>query len=84
MRCSTGLTLAVLVFAAPTTASAQSAASSTVKAIDEAGETAATKGAPGTLVPDSPGIAVAPGVQAPVETPVPPPSPPEYAAPAAK
>ena len=82
MRFSTGLTLAVLSCAAPTAAFAQSASGSTVKSIDEAGETAASKGAPGTVVPDSPGVAVAPGIQAPVDTPTTP--NPKDDAPAAK
>lgn len=84
LRCSTGLTLAVLVFAASTAASAQTAAGSIVKSIDKAGEIAATEVAPGTVVPDSPGVVVALGIQASVETPAPPSSQPEDAAPAAK
>lgn len=84
MRFSTGLTLSALLAAAPTGAFAQDRPGSAVEAIDKAGETAASKGAPGTLVPDSPGVAVAPGIQAPVETPVTRSSPPKDAAPAAK
>ncbi|WP_375462555.1 hypothetical protein [uncultured Methylobacterium sp.] len=38
------------------------------QAIDRAGETVATRGAPGTVVPAPPGTGVAPGVQAPAET----------------
>ena len=88
MRFSTGLTLAALLAAllaaAPIPASAQGTPDATVKAIDKAGETAATRGAPGTVVPDSPGVAVAPGIQAPVETPVRPSDPHKDAPPAAK
>ena len=84
MRFSTGLTFAALLVAAPTGTFAQDKPDSPVKSIDKAGETAATKGAPGTVVPDSPGVAVAPGIQAPVETPVTRSSPTKDAAPAAK
>ena len=84
MRFSTAVSLALLSFAAPTATFAQSAPDAMVKAIDNAGERAATKGAPGTVVPDSPGVAVAPGIQAPVETPANPSSPSKDAAPGAK
>lgn len=84
MRFSTGLTLAALLSAAPAIASAQGKPDATVESIDKAGETAATRGASGTVVPDSPGVAVAPGIQAPVETPVKPSDPPKDAPPAAK
>lgn len=84
MRFSTGLASAVLLSAVPVSASAQGATDATVKSIDKAGETAATKGAPGTVVPDSPGVAVAPGIQAPVETPTTSPDPRKDAAPAAR
>ena len=84
MRVSRSIALAGLLIAAPLAASAQTATEPAVKAVDKAGETAATKGSPGTVVPDSPGIAVAPGVQAPVETPVRPASPPKEPVPAAK
>ena len=84
MRFPTAVSLAVLSFAAATAASAQSAPDAAVKAIDNAGERAATQGAPGTVVPDSPGVAVAPGIQAPVETPPNPSVPSKDAAPPPK
>lgn len=84
MRFSTGLASAVLLSAVPVSVSAQGAPDATVKSIDKTGETAATKGAPGTVVPDSPGIAVAPGIQAPVETPAASPDPRKDAVPAAR
>lgn len=84
MRFTTGLAVTGLLLAVPAPALAQGATDATVKAIDAAGQNAATKGAPGTVVPDSPGVAVAPGIQAPVETPVKPSTPSEKPAPAAK
>ncbi len=84
MRFWTGLASAVLLLAVSVSVSAQGAPDATVKSIDKAGETVATKGAPGTVVPDSPGVAVAPGIQAPVETPPASSGPRKDAAPAAR
>jgi hypothetical protein len=83
MRFPFGPALAAMLLAASTAASAQGAGPS-AKTIDRAGEAAATKGAPGTVVPGTPDEVKAPGLQAPVETKVPPSAPPKAGAPAAK